>query len=190
MEIKINKEIRRYQENIFFGLSTRQFICSILALGMAVGVYFLLKGPLGEETVSWLCILAAVPVAAIGFFQYNSLTLEQFLLAWFKSEFLYAVPRKFAAENYYLLAIQDTEKAKAKEQGKKMAKTYGEELAKNEAAMAIPAAPASAKNPQKPQKKTHKKRKKELSAYEKIVGNRPVLPGPVDPGRAGPRRQR
>ncbi len=32
MEIKINKEIRDYKENIFFGLSLRQFICSILAI--------------------------------------------------------------------------------------------------------------------------------------------------------------
>ena len=114
MEIKINKEIRRYQENLFFGLSMRQFICSLLAVGLAVGVYFLLKGPLGDETVSWVCILAAVPVAAMGFFQYNGLTLERFVWAWFKSEFLCAGPRKFVAENYYLLAIQEGKKQAAK----------------------------------------------------------------------------
>ena len=32
MEIKINKEIRAYRETLFFGLSTRQFICSVLAV--------------------------------------------------------------------------------------------------------------------------------------------------------------
>ena len=31
MEIKIPKEVRDYHENIFFGLNTRQFICSVLA---------------------------------------------------------------------------------------------------------------------------------------------------------------
>lgn len=113
MEIKINKEIRRYQENLFFGLSMRQFICSLLAVGLAVGVYFLLKGPLGDETVSWVCILAAAPVAAMGFFQYNGLTLERFVWAWFKSEFLCAGPRKFAAENYYFLAITEGKKQPA-----------------------------------------------------------------------------
>ena len=41
MEIKINKEIRQYSEKIFFGLSLRQFICSVLACGVAIGVYFL-----------------------------------------------------------------------------------------------------------------------------------------------------
>ena len=40
MEVKINKEIRDYTEAIFFGLSLRQFIFSVLACGIAVGLYF------------------------------------------------------------------------------------------------------------------------------------------------------
>ncbi len=31
MEVKINKEIRNYTESMFFGLSLRQFIFSVLA---------------------------------------------------------------------------------------------------------------------------------------------------------------
>lgn len=49
IEIKINKEVRKYQENIFFGLSMRQFVCSILAVGLAVLVHFLLKILLGKR---------------------------------------------------------------------------------------------------------------------------------------------
>ena len=58
MEIKIPKEVRDYHETIFFGLNTRQFICSLLALGVAVGVYFLLRPLLGTEEIGWVCILA------------------------------------------------------------------------------------------------------------------------------------
>ena len=36
MEIKINKEIRSYKENAYFGLTARQLICSLLAVGTAV----------------------------------------------------------------------------------------------------------------------------------------------------------
>lgn len=43
MEVKINREIRNYTESMFFGLTLRQFIFSVLACGVAVGVYFLLK---------------------------------------------------------------------------------------------------------------------------------------------------
>lgn len=55
MEVKINKEIRNYTESMFFGLSLRQFIFSVLACGVAVGLYFLLRPRFGTETLSWVC---------------------------------------------------------------------------------------------------------------------------------------
>ena len=36
IEIKIPKEVRKHQETIFFGLSARQFFCSVVAVGLAV----------------------------------------------------------------------------------------------------------------------------------------------------------
>ena len=56
MEVKINKEIRDYTEAIFFGLSLRQFIFSVLACGVAGGLYFLLIPYMSMETVSWICV--------------------------------------------------------------------------------------------------------------------------------------
>ena len=47
IEIKIPQEVRNYHENIFFGLNTRQFICSVLAVAAAVGIYLLLKRIIG-----------------------------------------------------------------------------------------------------------------------------------------------
>ena len=90
MEIKINKEIRSYKETVYFGLTARQLICSLLAVGTAVGLYFALRGVLDRETLGWLCIVGAAPMAAAGFFHYNGLTLEQFLWAWCKTNFLLA----------------------------------------------------------------------------------------------------
>ena len=106
MEIKINKEIRAYRETLFFGLSVRQFICSILAVGVAVGLYFSLSQVLDQETVSWVCIVGAAPVAAAGFFQYNGLTFEQFAWAFIKSQILCAGPRVFRSENLYQKAMR------------------------------------------------------------------------------------
>lgn len=101
MEVKINREIRDYTESMFFGLSLRQFIFSILACGVAVGIYFGLKNYFGTETVSWMCVLGAAPFAAIGFIKYHAMTAEQFAWAWIKSEFL--MPRRltFGAANTY-----------------------------------------------------------------------------------------
>ena len=89
MEVKINREIRNYTESMFFGLSLRQFIFSVLACGVAVGLYFLLKPHFGTETVSWVCILGAAPFAALGFVKYNGMTAEKFIWAWIKSCLLY-----------------------------------------------------------------------------------------------------
>lgn len=65
LEVKINREIRNYTEAMFFGLSLRQFIFSILACGVAVGIYFLLRPYVGTETVSWMCIFGAAPFALL-----------------------------------------------------------------------------------------------------------------------------
>ena len=40
MEIKINRDIRQYTESVFFGLSPRQFIFSVLAVCSALALYF------------------------------------------------------------------------------------------------------------------------------------------------------
>ena len=141
IEVRINKEVRDYQESIFFGLSLRQFLFALLAVLVAVGLYFGLSslGPpqnrqilWGEEEgmewaqsspeagteqngissdegsgeIGWICVLAAFPFALCGFFTYNGMTFEKFLLAVIRSELLY--PRKlvFRAENLYAQAME------------------------------------------------------------------------------------
>ena len=101
MEVKINKEIRDYTESVYFGLSLRQFIFSILACGMAVILYFVFRPYFGIETLSWLCILGAAPFAAIGFIKYNGMNAEEFLLAYIRSEFLKPKELVFNPTNYY-----------------------------------------------------------------------------------------
>ena len=101
MEIKINREIRDYTETIFFGLSLRQFIFSLVAILAAVGIYFVLKPCLGTETVSWVCILCAAPFAVMGFARYNGMNAEQFIWAWLCSEFIMPKKLTFRAVNIY-----------------------------------------------------------------------------------------
>lgn len=76
MEVKINREIRNYTESVFFGLSLRQCVFSLLATGVAVGLYFLCHSRLGTEAVSWICILGAAPFAAMGFISYHGMRFE------------------------------------------------------------------------------------------------------------------
>lgn len=101
MEVRINREIREYTESMFFGLTLRQFIFSVLACAIAVLIYFTFKPVLGLETVSWICIVAAAPFAAIGFLKYNGMTAEKFIAAWIRSEILLPEHLCFGNTNIY-----------------------------------------------------------------------------------------
>ena len=107
MEIRINKEIKDYHESLFIGLSMRQFICSLGAVGAAVGIYFGLSNVLDKETVSWLCIVCAAPLAAAGFFKYNGMNFEQFVIAYIYSEFICSGVRTYQSENYIYDAYKE-----------------------------------------------------------------------------------
>ena len=90
MEVRINKEVRNYQESLFFGLSLRQLLFALLA------------------EIGWVCVLAAFPFALGGFFQYNGMTLERFLLAYIRSEFLFPRRLVFKSDNIYAKALENS----------------------------------------------------------------------------------
>ena len=101
MEIKINTEIKDYNETMFFGLSVRQFMFALLACGAAVGIYFGCRPFMHTEVLSWLCMLGAAPFAALGFVKYNGMTAEQIVKAWVRSEFMMPRYLVFHGTNRY-----------------------------------------------------------------------------------------
>lgn len=108
MEVKINKDIREFSESIFFGLTMRQFIFSLLACVLAVILYFTLKPFFGIETLSWICILGAAPFAVLGFVKYNGMTAEKFIVAFIKSEFITPKRLTFKSKNIYAEVFKPT----------------------------------------------------------------------------------
>ena len=115
MEININKDIREYTEGVFFGLNLRQLICSGLAVASAVAVYFGTRDIVSKDMITYFCIAAAVPFAAIGFIKYNGMPFEKVFWIWFKDNFL--VPRRltFKSNNLYYEALRDYLTTKEKE---------------------------------------------------------------------------
>ena len=108
MEVKMNKEIRDYQESMFWGLSFRQCLFSVLAILAALGIYFLTRKYAGEQVTGWLCVLGAAPFAACGFFRYHGMTAEQFAWAVIKSELLYPKRLVFKSENLYFSCMEES----------------------------------------------------------------------------------
>lgn len=119
MEVKINREIRDYTEAMFFGLNMRQFVFSLLAVAVAVVIYFALQSYMGIGTLSWLCVLGAAPFAGAGFVTYHGMNCEQFAWAWLKSEVLTPRELHFYPTNIYYEALHPTIKKHNKEALKK-----------------------------------------------------------------------
>lgn len=115
MEIKINREIRSYTEAVFFGLSMRQFLFSVLACAAAGGTYYYGRAYLGTEMLSWVCVLAAVPFIILGFVKYHGMTVEQFVWVWIKSEILMPEYLVYRPENLYYEVTKSAREKRKKE---------------------------------------------------------------------------
>ena len=115
MEININKDIREYTEGDFFGLNLRQLICSGLAVASAVAVYLSTRETFSKDVITYFCIAAAIPFAAIGFIKYNGMPMEKIIVAFMKDNFI--VPRRLSvkANNIYLEALKGYFATKEKE---------------------------------------------------------------------------
>lgn len=110
MEIKTNKEIREYSESIYFGLSLRQFICSLLAVITAVSIFFLLRGTINTEILSWICIISVIPFACLGFVRFQGMHAEELFKEWFVSEFVLRRELNFTPQNLYYIAYEQWRK--------------------------------------------------------------------------------
>ena len=119
MEVKINREIREYTESMFFGLTLRQFIFTVLAAATSIISYFILRPVIGIEAVSWVCMLTAVPFAVLGFVRYNGMPAEKFIWAWIKSEILMPKHLCFGNSNLYMELLSGAERDKQRQKEKR-----------------------------------------------------------------------
>lgn len=99
-EVKINKDILKYSEQFFMGLSVKQTVSGAAALIVAALVYYFCYGILGQQLTIILCAVLASPFAAIGFLSYNGLTFVQLVKAVIQ-HFLMPDKLFFRAKNFY-----------------------------------------------------------------------------------------
>ena len=80
---------------------------------------FIFRPFFGIETLSWMCILGAIPFAVLGFVKYNNMPIENFIKAWIKSEILMPKHLTFKSENIYALSLKPVYE-KIKKEGMKV----------------------------------------------------------------------
>lgn len=114
MEIKINKEIRNYHEQLLMGLNWRQIIYTGAGIAVALILGFNLRGKVSDETMSWIIPCAIIPFFLFGFKKVNGMHMEKFIAAWFKSTFL--IPRKLVLreDNVYKILLEESKNEKKK----------------------------------------------------------------------------
>lgn len=128
IEVRIPKEIREYKEKLFFGLNLRQTITTGLAIAICVPLYIFGQKYINVEVLSWIIIAIAAPLVLIGYFNFNQMPFEKFILAWFrmnynpqKRKFIYQPPHFTNIRNDIIK--EDKEKLKLEyEAERKMAK--------------------------------------------------------------------
>ena len=103
ISVRIPKEIKAYKEKIWLGMTIRQLSAVVVALIICVPFYLRAIKFLNEELVSWIVIFIALPCAGVGFFSFNGLNFEKFIVAIFKSEFLYPKKRVYKIENNFMI---------------------------------------------------------------------------------------
>ena len=116
--VRVPEEIRKYKEKIMFGLNARQLIATLLALFVCVPLYYWGRNYLSDDILSWIIILIAVPLVAIGFFKFNGMPMEKFVVAFMKFELLFPLKRKYKTDN----AFRDWQNEAIKEEKPKSGK--------------------------------------------------------------------
>lgn len=78
MDIELSEDLGHYRESVALGLTAKQLIFSILALGIGTAIVLLLYDKIGMTISCYLATPFVVPLALTGFYDYHGLTFWQF----------------------------------------------------------------------------------------------------------------
>lgn len=85
MKIEINEDIENYKETVLMGLTARQAVFSILSLLVGAGIVLSLYEMIGMTVSCYLATLFVIPIALMGFYQYNGMNFFQFVVRFVRS---------------------------------------------------------------------------------------------------------
>lgn len=114
IEIRIPKEIKEFKEKLFFGMTIRQLVATIVAIGINVPLYIKGKEYLGDDLTSWLVIIIAIPISLLGFFKYNQMPFERFIKVMLEFHFILPQKSSYKTENLYELLLNTDEEETTK----------------------------------------------------------------------------
>lgn len=123
-QVRINKDILKYSDHVFLGLSMKQTIFGALSILVAIGLFFVCYSLLGlpRELALIICAMAATPLAAFGFLSYNGMSFAQLLVA-MTQHFKTKAYLSFKSKSYFMqIHLRKQKDLKKKRREKKNAK--------------------------------------------------------------------
>ena len=87
MIIEINKDIEKYQESVAMGLTAKQLVYSILALGSGCLIVFLLYEKIGLTFSCYVAVPVVAPIALCCFYSYNGMGFREVFTRYMRSIF-------------------------------------------------------------------------------------------------------
>ncbi len=101
MEIKTNKDVTEYEENVFIGMTIRQTLLGFAGVAVIAGAYFMTYNHMNSNLASWVAISFGLPCFLFGFAKPHKMKLEKFLAVWFRCNFLEHRRLTFKSENKF-----------------------------------------------------------------------------------------
>ena len=101
IELEVPKDIRKYEAKLFGPFTTRQLICFIIAVVVALIVYKGLGALIPSIDILFFAILIIdLPVLLCGWVKPYGMAFEKFAQTAFATTFLSPKTRKYVTENY------------------------------------------------------------------------------------------
>ena len=79
MHIEVNRDLDRFKESVFLGLSLRQLLFSILALAAGAGIVLLVYPIVGLTASAYIAVPVVAPIALTGFYSFHGMTFVEMM---------------------------------------------------------------------------------------------------------------
>lgn len=73
----VPQDVTEYKEQFFFGMNSRQLICSVLMIVVAVVIFLVGSKFISTDILVYITIALIAPLAAVGFLKYNGMGFEK-----------------------------------------------------------------------------------------------------------------
>lgn len=110
IEIKIPKEINRYEAKAVGPFTLRQLICLLICLPICVGIFLLAKPYVGYDIAGFFVLPPAGIAFLFGWYKPYGLKFEKYIKTMFVNSFIAPSKRAYKTENFYANLLKEINK--------------------------------------------------------------------------------